>query len=126
MAMNYNDWVKFVTWLECLPKCWAEVVLLYMLFIFSFLSSLANLFICVYANAAAIRHGEMDDFIVSSMILCGIPLDESYLQHRLSGIIKDEMNSLKGGKLPISESFYLMGTVDPTGVLKSDEVCIIL
>ncbi|CAH8262795.1 unnamed protein product [Arabidopsis lyrata] len=29
-------------------------------------------------------------------------------------------------RLPIDESYYLMGTVDPTGELKEDEVCVIL
>lgn len=68
----------------------------------------------------------MDDFLCSRMILCGIPLDESYLQDRLLVLIREERESLKGGKIPISDSYYLMGTADPTGILKADEVCIIL
>ncbi|KAI3421727.1 RNA-dependent RNA polymerase [Psidium guajava] len=60
------------------------------------------------------------------MILSGIPLDESYLQHHLSKLMRMEKKNLKGGKIPISDSYYLMGTADPTGILKSDEVCIIL
>ncbi|XP_030952375.1 probable RNA-dependent RNA polymerase 5 isoform X2 [Quercus lobata] len=85
----------------------------------------------VFSNkGAALRvsfnHGEMDDFSVARMILSGIPLDESYLQHRLSILMKEEKKSLKGGKLHVPECYYLMGTVDPTGLLESDEVCVIL
>jgi RNA-dependent RNA polymerase len=40
--------------------------------------------------------------------------------------MKEEKKSLKGGKIPVPESYYLMGTADPTGLLESDEVCIIL
>lgn len=68
----------------------------------------------------------MDDFSVARMILSGIPLDESCLQHRLSILMKEEKKSLKGGKLHVPECYYLMGTVDPTGLLESDEVCVIL
>ena len=63
---------------------------------------------------------------MARMILSGIPLDESYLQHRLSILMKEEKKSLKGGKLHVPECYYLMGTVDPTGLLESDEVCVIL
>ncbi|KAL9362556.1 hypothetical protein Peur_045341 [Populus x canadensis] len=80
-------------------------------------------------NAAlrvALNYGDMDDNIVATMIGCGIPLEEPYLQHRLSILMKEEKKSLKGGKLPVPESYYLMGTADPTGLLESDEVCIIL
>ncbi|XP_061949141.1 probable RNA-dependent RNA polymerase 5 isoform X3 [Populus nigra] len=80
-------------------------------------------------NAAlrvALNYGDMDDNIVATMIGCGIPLEEPYLQHRLSILMKEEKKSLKGGKIPVPESYYLMGTADPTGLLESDEVCIIL
>lgn len=60
------------------------------------------------------------------MILSGISLDEPYLKYHLSILMKKEKTGLQGGKLPVTESYYLMGTVDPTGILKSDEVCIIL
>lgn len=66
------------------------------------------------------------DFTSARMILSGISLDEPYLQHRLSILMKEEKKSLQAGKLPVTESYYLMGTVDPTGILKSNEVCIIL
>ncbi|XP_047333491.1 probable RNA-dependent RNA polymerase 5 [Impatiens glandulifera] len=79
------------------------------------------------ALRVAINYGEIDDYYtVAKMILNRIPLDEPYLQYRLSILGKVERTGLKGGKLPIDESFYLMGTADPTGVLKSDEVCVIL
>ncbi|XP_059638213.1 probable RNA-dependent RNA polymerase 5 isoform X2 [Cornus florida] len=86
----------------------------------------------VYSNKraalrVAVNHGEIDDdYTTSKMILSGIPLNEPCLNYRLSILAKNERKALKGGKLPVSESFYLMGTVDPTGVLKRDEVCVIL
>lgn len=60
------------------------------------------------------------------MIFSGVPLDEPCVQYRLSRLATEERKGLQGGKLPISESFYLMGTTDPTGQLNSDEVCVIL
>ncbi|KAF9615290.1 hypothetical protein IFM89_022617 [Coptis chinensis] len=78
------------------------------------------------ALSVSLRYGEMDDFLVPRMILSGIPLDEPYLKTRLSVIMNEEKKGLKGGKLPINECYYLMGTADPTGRLKGDEVCIIL
>jgi len=68
----------------------------------------------------------MDDKNALQMIMAGIPLDEPYLKHYLSKLLKLEKDDLKAGKLPIDESYYLMGTVDPTGELKEDEVCVIL
>ena len=68
----------------------------------------------------------MDDLNAAKMILSGIPLDESYLQYRLSIMLNEERKGLMGGKLPMTDSYYLMGTVDPSGDLESDEVCIIL
>ncbi|KAH7853241.1 hypothetical protein Vadar_000428 [Vaccinium darrowii] len=79
------------------------------------------------AIRVALNHGDIDDdFTVARMILSGVPLNEPYLQSRLSELAKEERKALKGGRLPIDESFYLMGTTDPTGSLKSDEVCVIL
>ncbi|KAG5243701.1 RNA-dependent RNA polymerase [Salix suchowensis] len=78
------------------------------------------------ALRVALNYEGMDDNIVATMIGCGIPLEEPYLQHRLSILMKEEKKSLKGGKIPVPESYYLMGTADPTGLLKSGEVCIIL
>ncbi|XP_042485200.1 probable RNA-dependent RNA polymerase 5 [Macadamia integrifolia] len=78
------------------------------------------------ALRVAINYGDMDDLLAARMILCGIPLDEPYLQCHLPVLAKEEKKGLKGGKLPISECFNLMGTADPTGTLKRDEVCVIL
>ncbi|KAJ0254182.1 RNA-dependent RNA polymerase 4 [Hirschfeldia incana] len=78
------------------------------------------------ALKAALNYGDMDDENAAQMILVGIPLDEPHLQDQLSIFSKTEKNDLKAGKLPVSESYYLMGTVDPTGLLKEDEVCVIL
>ncbi|POO00835.1 RNA-dependent RNA polymerase-type [Trema orientale] len=79
------------------------------------------------ALKVAINYGNMDsDYTVARMILSGIPLEEPYLQYRLSVLMKEEKKSLKGGKLYIPECYYLMGTTDPTGKLESDEVFIVL
>ncbi|KAK9101032.1 hypothetical protein Scep_024462 [Stephania cephalantha] len=78
------------------------------------------------ALTVCLKYGAMDDFVCSRMVLCGIPLDESYLLYHLSLLMREERKSLKGAKLPISDSYYLMGTADPTGLLKANEVCIIL
>ena len=39
-------------------------------------------------------------------------------------LAKQEMNSLKWGKLYIPNCYYLTRTADPTGCLKKDQVCI--
>ncbi|CAH9131271.1 unnamed protein product [Cuscuta epithymum] len=64
--------------------------------------------------------------IAKSMILSGVPLSEPHLQCCLSVVTKEEKSGLRGGKLPISDSFYLIGTADPTETLNRDEVCVIL
>ena len=64
--------------------------------------------------AVGLIHGDMDDdFMVARMLLSGIPLEEPYIQWRLHILANEEKKSLKEGKLPIKESFYLMGTADP-------------
>ncbi|KAG5600031.1 hypothetical protein H5410_031401 [Solanum commersonii] len=79
------------------------------------------------ALKVAINYREMDDdCLTARMISSGIPLNEPHLRVRLSRLAKIERTKLRGGKLPISDSFYLMGTADPTGVLESNEVCVIL
>ncbi|XWS26784.1 hypothetical protein CRYUN_Cryun26dG0059900 [Craigia yunnanensis] len=78
------------------------------------------------AIKVSLNRGGMDDLNAAKMILSGIPLDESYLQHRISIMLNEERKGLMAGKLPMTDSYYLMGTVDPSGVLESDEVCIIL
>ncbi|KAK6941468.1 RNA-dependent RNA polymerase, eukaryotic-type [Dillenia turbinata] len=78
------------------------------------------------ALRVSLRYGEMDNFNVARMILSGIPLEEPYLQHRLSILMSKDRKVLQGGRLPVSDCYYLMGTTDPTGILKRDEVCIIL
>lgn len=73
------------------------------------------------------NYGDMDDnFTSARMILSGIPLEESYLQYRLSILKNEEKKRLKAGKLFVPECYYLMGTVDPTGKLESNQVCIVL
>ncbi|KAM5587645.1 hypothetical protein ABKV19_006198 [Rosa sericea] len=86
----------------------------------------------VYSNKraafrVALRYGEIDDNSnVAKMISCGIPLEEPYVQYRLSALMNMEKINLKKGKICIPESYYLMGTADPTGKLEKDQVCIIL
>ncbi|XP_039018521.1 probable RNA-dependent RNA polymerase 5 [Hibiscus syriacus] len=77
------------------------------------------------ALKVALNRGGMEE-LVAKMILSGIPLDESYLQNLMSIMLNEERKGLLVGKLPITDSYYLMGTVDPSGVLESDEVSIIL
>ncbi|XP_013708766.2 probable RNA-dependent RNA polymerase 3 [Brassica napus] len=78
------------------------------------------------AMKAAYNYGEMDEFNALRMIMLGMPLDEPHLKDQLSILLKTQRNDLKAGKLHVTESYYLMGTVDPTGKLKQNEVCVIL
>ncbi|XP_031115652.1 probable RNA-dependent RNA polymerase 5 isoform X2 [Ipomoea triloba] len=79
------------------------------------------------ALRAAVRYGETDnEFTTAKLISSGVPMDEPYLQDCLSRLANMEKDNLKTGKLPTSDSYYLMGTADPTGTLNSDEVCVIL
>ncbi|KAB2072347.1 hypothetical protein ES319_A07G009400v1 [Gossypium barbadense] len=78
------------------------------------------------ALRVALNRGGLDELLAAKMILSGIPLDESYLQYRMSIMLNEDRKGLLSGKLPITDSYHLMGTVDPSGVLESDEVCIIL
>lgn len=77
--------------------------------------------------AVASFHDDWDlGFIAQRMICSGLPLDEPYLQHCLSNLESKEKTKLKEGRIPVNESFYLMGTADPTGLLQNDKVCVIL
>jgi RNA-dependent RNA polymerase len=68
----------------------------------------------------------MDDSMSARMILAGIhPQDEVYLQYQLSKMIRDEREGIKLGRILIDETYNLIGTTDPTGTLKPDEVCVI-
>ncbi|KAJ0266682.1 hypothetical protein HA466_0006360 [Hirschfeldia incana] len=78
------------------------------------------------ALKAAYNYGEMDEYNALRMIMLGMPLDEPHLKDQLSTLLKTQRNDLKAGKLLVTESYYLMGTVDPTGKLKQNEVCVIL
>ncbi|RDX71616.1 putative RNA-dependent RNA polymerase 5, partial [Mucuna pruriens] len=77
------------------------------------------------ALRASINHGEMDEYNAAEMILSGIPLDEPYLQYHLSILAGEEKKRLRRGRLYMPDCFYLMGTVDPTGCLEKNQVCII-
>lgn len=79
------------------------------------------------ALKAAVKYGEMDyEFTTAKIISSGVPLNEPYVHSCLSRLANMEKNQIRRGKLPIANSYYLMGTADPTGMLNSDEVCIIL
>lgn len=67
-----------------------------------------------------------DSGVCLEMLGARIPLSEPFLQHRLSQLAKEERKGLGEGKIPISDSVYLIGTTDPTGILNSDEVCVVL
>jgi RNA-dependent RNA polymerase len=75
----------------------------------------------------AFNHADMDDSMSARMILSGIqPEDDAYLQSQLDLMTQEEREGIKQGRFPIDESYYLMGTTDPTGTLKPNEVCVIL
>ena len=74
----------------------------------------------------AFSYADMEDSMSARMILSGIPLEESYLQHRLDFMAQQERKGIKQGKIPIDECYYLMDTTDPTGTLRPNEVCVIL
>ncbi|KAH0707834.1 hypothetical protein KY289_012910 [Solanum tuberosum] len=81
----------------------------------------------VTALKVAVNHRDRDDAsTATSMIMAGVPLTEPYLWCCLSSLAKEERNGLKGGRLPIADTFYLMGTADPTDTLNPHEVCVIL
>ncbi|KAF3326786.1 putative RNA-dependent RNA polymerase 5 isoform X2 [Carex littledalei] len=72
------------------------------------------------------NEGIDNDCMTARMIYSGMPLDEPYLQYRLGFMMGEERKGLQAGKILISDSYYLMGTTDPTGVLCANQVCIIL
>ncbi|CAL4958797.1 unnamed protein product [Urochloa decumbens] len=74
----------------------------------------------------ALNHADMDDLISARMILAGIqPEDEAFLQYQLDIMTKQERKGFLQGRIPIDDCCYLMGTTDPTGTLKPDQVCVI-
>ncbi|KAK8448414.1 hypothetical protein SEVIR_7G003552v4 [Setaria viridis] len=79
-----------------------------------------------HALKLASRYANMEDSMLEQMIHSGIPLEEPYLLSRLNFIAKQEMKGFREGKLPIDECYHLMGSTDPTGTLKPNEVCVIL
>ncbi|KAG2481636.1 hypothetical protein PVAP13_J128760 [Panicum virgatum] len=79
-----------------------------------------------HALKLASRYANMEDSTLELMIHSGIPLEEPHLLSRLNFIAKQEMKGFREGKLPIDECYYLMGSTDPTGTLKPNEVCVIL
>ncbi|XP_044347912.1 probable RNA-dependent RNA polymerase 3 [Triticum aestivum] len=79
-----------------------------------------------YSLEVAYNHANLDDSMSARMILSGIqPEDDAYLQYQLAFMTREEREGIKLGRIPIEESYYLMGTSDPTGTLKPNEVCVI-
>ncbi|GLT51696.1 hypothetical protein SLA2020_250890 [Shorea laevis] len=78
------------------------------------------------ALRVSLNCGSMDDLSTARMILSGIPLDETSVQNESFVMSKEEKKGLQGGKIPVNDCYYLMGTADPTGILEKGEVCIIL
>jgi hypothetical protein len=74
----------------------------------------------------AFIYADMEDSMSARMLLSGVPLEDAYLQSRLATMSQLERKGIKEGKLPINDCFYLMGTKDPTGKLRPNEVCVIL
>ena len=96
--------------------------------------SLPFIFTCLHLRhsfvhlilTVAFIYEDMDDSISARMILSGVPLEDAFLQFRLAIMANQERKGIKEGKLPINDCFYLMGTTDPTGKLRPNEVCVIL
>ncbi|KAM1166293.1 hypothetical protein TB1_024905 [Malus domestica] len=61
-------------------------------------------------------------FTTFKMMSSYIPLEESYLQHPLSFLKKEENTSLKKGKNSSAKSYMLMGRTNPTGILENDKI----
>ncbi|MFS7982549.1 putative RNA-directed RNA polymerase [Helianthus anomalus] len=77
--------------------------------------------------AVGLNYGQIDNSSTSvAMIGSGVPLEEPYLQYRLSILANEERKGLRAGRIPVNESYYVIGTADPTGTLNNDEVCVIL
>ncbi|KAJ3702280.1 hypothetical protein LUZ61_005985 [Rhynchospora tenuis] len=72
------------------------------------------------------RGGLDDDELELRMLFGKIPLDEPYLQYRLAAMKGERYKDLQEGKIPISNTYFLRGTADPTGTLGPNQVCVIL
>jgi RNA-dependent RNA polymerase len=61
------------------------------------------------------------------MIMANIPMNNPQMQKNLKKITQDKITLLRKGCVPLPESYYLMGTSDPTKerILKSNEVAIV-
>ncbi|KAJ1687513.1 hypothetical protein LUZ63_018903 [Rhynchospora breviuscula] len=94
-------------------------------------SALAEAESCRYDRSAALKvalnYESIDNnHLTTRMIMSGMPLDEPFLHYRLGLMMGEERKGLLAGKIAISDSYYLMGTADPTGKLGPNQVCVIL
>ena len=61
------------------------------------------------------------------MISIGLqPSQEPFLQKVISEMVKSELQRYSLGKVPVSQTAYLMGCADPTGRLERNQVAILL
>ncbi|XP_078170266.1 putative RNA-dependent RNA polymerase 4 isoform X2 [Carex rostrata] len=86
---------------------------------------------CRYDRGTALKvalnnEGIDNDRLMARMIMSGMPLDEPFLQYRLGFMMGEERKGLQAGKIPIGDSYYLMGTTDPSEELRANQVCVIL
>ncbi|KAJ3702282.1 hypothetical protein LUZ61_005987 [Rhynchospora tenuis] len=93
-------------------------------------SALEEIETCVTDRNVAIKvvknHSELDDYdLLLTMLDAGVPLCEPYLQYRLKDIITEKYKVLQEGKIPISNTYFLRGTADPTGTLSLNQVCVV-
>jgi hypothetical protein len=60
------------------------------------------------------------------MLMAGISLDEPYLKKTLFDLSKSQLQELSTGRVTIPDCYNLMGCADPTGMLKRNQVVIVL
>ena len=61
------------------------------------------------------------------MIMANIPMNNPQMQKNLKKLTQDKITLLRKGCVPLPDSYYLMGTSDPTKekILKPSEVAIV-
>lgn len=60
------------------------------------------------------------------MLLADLEVTEPFIQKTLTDFCNSQLISLSKGRIPVKDTFYLKGCADPTGVLKPDEVVILM
>ncbi|KAL6660681.1 hypothetical protein ACP70R_001716 [Stipagrostis hirtigluma subsp. patula] len=119
---------------KTIPTSWFLIALLHYggvpaEYFMEFVRRASDLTCCVlYEDAlrVSMKFADMDNSMSARMLLSGVPIEEPYLQSRLEMMAKEEMKELRQGKITIDDCYYLVGTTDPTGSLRPNEVCVIL